>query len=131
VRASSGARVEQPPPVRIITPQELFDGWNEICGAEGLARKLKLTDGLHKKLALRIRTYPRYAFWESVINWIANNRRYHGENKSGWTCRLDWLVDNDEHPLRVYEEIPRGTEQRLEALGPERQRPRPPAAAHG
>ena len=46
-----------------------------------------------------------HAFWQAVLDKLATEPHFHGQNRDGWKASLDWLVKNDEHPLQVYEGI--------------------------
>ncbi len=86
--------------------QELVEGWNGICDEYNeLPPKQRITKVLEAKILARLQTYPEHAFWQIVLDKLATEPHFHGQNRDGWKASLDWLVKNDEHPLQVYEGI--------------------------
>ena len=99
--AGAGASL---PSIPTVTPQELAESWNEICGSEGFPLiELPMNGSRLKKATLRLREHPTVDFWERVLNGIVASPFCRGENKQGWRVTFDWLLDNDRNALKVAE----------------------------
>jgi len=89
-----------------LTPTELMESWNEICGSEGLPRIEQQTNGRKAKAKARLKTFPKSEFWGRVLNgiiesdYLMGRRRKEGDT---WKPDFDWLVRNDENPAKVME----------------------------
>ncbi len=89
-----------------LTPLELIESWNEICGTEGLSRVEQVTNGRQAKARARIKRYPKSEFWGQVLNgiiqsdYLMGRKRKEGDN---WRPDFDWLVRNDENPAKIME----------------------------
>jgi len=89
-----------------LTPLELIESWNEICGTEGLSKVEQVTNGRQAKARARIKRYPKSEFWGQVLNGIIQSDYLMGrKRKEGdtWKPDFDWLVRNDENPAKVME----------------------------
>ncbi len=89
-----------------LTPTELMDSWNDICGTEGLPRIEEYTNGRQSKARARLKRYPKLEFWNTVLNGIIRSDYLMGrKRKEGdtWKPDFDWLVRNDENPAKVKE----------------------------
>jgi len=90
-----------------MTPQEFIESWNEICASEGLPAVKDLSNGRRKKIATRLRSYPTVAFWEQVFNGVNRSDFLSGRKPNpkhpNWRATIDWLIENDENPLKVIE----------------------------
>lgn len=89
-----------------LTPLELIESWNEICGTEGLSKVEQVTNGRQAKARARIKRYPKSEFWGQVLNGIIQSDYLMGrKRKEGdtWRPDFDWLVRNDENPAKVME----------------------------
>jgi hypothetical protein len=90
-----------------MTPQEFIESWNEICASEGLPAVKDLSNGRRKKIAARLRRYPSVDFWEQVFNGVNRSDFLSGRKPSAehpnWRATIDWLIENDENPLKVVE----------------------------
>lgn len=89
-----------------MTPQEFVESWNEICASEGLPAVQDLTNGRRAKIRSRLKKYPVLQFWEKVFHGIIHSPYLMGKKrKEGdtWKPDIDWLIRNDENPLKVVE----------------------------
>jgi hypothetical protein len=90
-----------------MTAAVFMQSWNEICGSEGLPLVEDLTNGREKKIAKRLRRQPTVEFWERVFNGVIRSEFLMGRKPSpthpNWTATIDWLIANDENPLKVVE----------------------------
>jgi len=89
-----------------LTPTELMESWNEICGTEGLPKIEQQTNGRKIKAKARIKTFPKSEFWGKVLNGIIESDYLMGrKRKEGdtWKPDFDWLVKNDETPAKIME----------------------------
>jgi hypothetical protein len=90
-----------------MTHQEFIESWNEICASEGLPAVKDLSNGRRKKIAARLRRYPSVDFWEQVFNGVNRSDFLSGRKPSAehpnWRATIDWLIENDENPLKVVE----------------------------
>lgn len=87
-----------------VSPQELAESWNEICGSEGLPIiQLPMNGSRLEKAKRRLRQHPTLDFWERVLNGIIVSPFCRGENKQGWRLTFDWLLENDRNALKVAE----------------------------
>jgi hypothetical protein len=90
-----------------MTTQEFIESWNEICASEGLPAVKDLSNGRRKKIAARLRRYPSVDFWEQVFNGVNRSDFLSGRKPSAehpnWRATIDWLIENDENPLKVVE----------------------------
>lgn len=88
-----------------LTPADLIEGWNKILGSDGLSKVTALSDDRKKKIMLRLKVYPEIDWWKKVFNKIRVSKflmgRTEGDRK--WKANFDWLVANDQNPLKVYE----------------------------
>ena len=89
-----------------MTPVELMESWNEICGSEGLPRLEEFTNGRQTTARRRLKRYPKVEFWGRVFNGIVDSDYLMGrKRKEGdtWKPDFDWLMKNDENPAKVVE----------------------------
>lgn len=82
----------------IHTIVELF---NSVCV---FFPKVKfVSDKRKKKLICRLREHPDTEWWQKVFEKIQSTKFLRGENKSGWKCSFDWLIENDTNAIKVFE----------------------------
>ena len=86
-----------------MTPKEFIESWNEICAAEGLPAVIDLSNGRRKKIQARLKSYPSVEFWGKVFNGIVESKFLKGGNKDGWRATIDFVIANDENPLKIVE----------------------------
>ena len=97
------------PPRPEMTPAVFMQSWNEICGSEGLpvVDVEDMTNGRRKKISARLRRQPTVEFWERVFNGVIRSDFLMGRKPSkdhpNWMATIDWLIANDENPLKVVE----------------------------
>lgn len=103
------------PSVSDASVQDVIDGWNSICAGHGrLPRKLKPTESLKTKIRLRLKEHPEDEFWETVFNKCVDSPFLSGRSSKWRGATLDWLVENPNNAVKVYEghydEVPAQTE---------------------
>ena len=89
-----------------MTPKELMESWNEICGSEGLPMVKYFTPGREAKARRRLKTFPDVEFWGQVFNGIIQSEFLMGRNQregNNWKATFDWIISNDENPAKVAE----------------------------
>jgi hypothetical protein len=92
-----------------MTAAVFMQSWNEICGSEGLPMVDvgDMTNGRRKKISARLRRQPTVEFWERVFNGVIRSDFLMGRKPSkdhpNWMATIDWLIANDENPLKVVE----------------------------
>ena len=86
-----------------MTPKEFIESWNEICAPEGLPAVKDLSNGRRKKIQTRLRSFPTVEFWGKVFNGIVDSKFLRGQNKDGWKATIDFVIANDENPLKIVE----------------------------
>lgn len=88
---------------RVLSPEILMKGWNDICGEEGLPKVLKLTPDRRSKVNARLRTHSTLEFWTEVLNEIPEQEFLMGKNDRKWKADFDWLMANDTNAVKVLE----------------------------
>lgn len=83
--------------------QGLFDGWNDICAAQGLGRVQELTKQRQAHIRLRLHEHPAGPWWEDVLNRITETPFLMGRNDRKWSASFDWLIANDTNAVKVTE----------------------------
>lgn len=90
-----------------FAPEDLVEGWNEICVPQGLPKVLELSPTRRTKTLLRLKEHPLEEWWEIVINNIANSPFCRGlrPSKDGrrWKAHFDWLIENDTNAVKAFE----------------------------
>jgi len=87
-----------------MTVTEFIESWNEICGVEGLPLVKALSNGRTRKIKARLKSYPTVEFWGQVFNGIVASPFLMGRvGDSKWRATIDWVIRNDENPLKVAE----------------------------
>jgi hypothetical protein len=100
-QSSPNGKVEGP------TPDDLVEGWNDLCAPMGLVRVAELSVSRRKQAALRLREHPEDEFWNAVFTRIRGSPFLCGlKPKPGhehWKASFDWLIGNDTNALKIYE----------------------------
>lgn len=92
-----------------LTPEDLKDGWNEICAADGgLPKVRELTRTRKSKAIQRIKEHPEPQWWEETMTRIAHSPFCCGQvpGKNGakpWQASFDWLIGNDTNAVKAFE----------------------------
>ena len=76
---------------------DFFNLYNEKC--VNLPKATKLTEKRKQKIKKRLNTYVSREWWERVFE-KANASTF---CKKGSWCTIDWLIANDDNPLKVFE----------------------------
>lgn len=109
IRGEEKRREEKTPPtpslgaVCEISPDALASIWNEEAPTMGLAAVLSVTPARKKKLAARIRAYPKLEFWKNIFLAIGQSPFLLGNGDGGWRASFDWVFANDENVLKIAE----------------------------
>lgn len=91
-----------------FTPQDLFDGWNEICGQAGLPRVRELTRSRKSKAIQRLKEHSEQDWWDTAMQRVAESSFCcgHVPGKNGqkpWVASFDWLIHNDINAVKAFE----------------------------
>ena len=82
---------------------KFVDGWNEICGTQGLPKVAKLTKDRKDQIRLRLKDHPETEFWQKVLNKIPDTNFLTGKNDQGWRADIDWLIKNEGNAVKILE----------------------------
>lgn len=85
----------------ILTPQKLFDLYNEIC--VNLPRAREFTKSRKEKSRVRFKEHGEKEFWVKVFTILNKTPFLRGENKTGWRADFDWIIANDQNCVKVLE----------------------------
>jgi hypothetical protein len=91
-----------------VTPEELFEGWNEHCVKLGLLRVSELSKKRRENALAKIREHPAVSWWNQVLGKVANSHMLKGQCKpahsydKSFKADFDWLL-KDDNALKVYE----------------------------
>lgn len=97
----TGTEVEEK--IGRITPEELVEAWNNICGTEGFPKVNKIPADRRQKINARLKAHPEVEFWTEVLNRIARTPFLKGNNDREWKANIDWLISNDTNAVKVTE----------------------------
>lgn len=92
-----------------LTPQDLVDGWNEVCPPLGLPKVEMLSATRRQKALARLREHPQDDFWNKVMARMRGSPFLLGRSNGnsldhkGWKANFDWLIENDTNAVKVYE----------------------------
>jgi hypothetical protein len=91
-----------------LTPEDLVQGWNDCIATSGLSAVHALSETRKKKCKLRLREYPKQAWWDTVFRQIRSSKFLLGllpqsPSHKNWRLDFDWLIENDTNVLRIYE----------------------------
>jgi hypothetical protein len=75
-----------------LTPVEIFEDWNELAEACGLAKVRKLTAARRKAIGVRLREYPDTEDWRRAFKHIRDTPFLRGENDRGWKVTFNFLL---------------------------------------
>ncbi len=87
-----GPPVAKPNGVAPWEVQQAVDLWNGLADEIGLPRCAKLTEARRKKLRNRIRDAGGLPGWQKALEKIRGDPFYRGDNKRGWRCGIDFLL---------------------------------------
>lgn len=93
----------------LLTPQDLADGWNDLCAPMGLPKVEIISASRKQKAALRIREHPDIEFWNRVFGhmrvspFLLGRANGNSADHKGWKASFDWLIENDTNSIKVYE----------------------------
>lgn len=79
----------------------------------GLSKVTVLSKSRKEKLKLRLKEFSEDIIIDTIKK-IPNSKFLMGENKQGWKCTFDWLIENDKNLLKVYEGNYDGNEKTVE-----------------
>jgi hypothetical protein len=96
----SEGKPDKPPP---LTPEDLVEGWNEVCAPAGLPKVEMLSATRRQKALCRLRDHPDDAFWNVAMARVRASPFLTGKNERKWKANFDWLIDNDTNAVKVYE----------------------------
>lgn len=77
------------------------DEWNEVAKND-LSKITVLSKTRKDKLKLRLKEYGKDLIIDAIKK-IPKSKFLLGDNKQGWKCSFDWLIENDKNILKVYE----------------------------
>ena len=92
-----------------LTPQDLVDGWNEICAPAGMPKVQELSATRKRKAARRITEHPTQDWWKSALWNLARSPFARGLSKPkpgaerAWRATFDWLIRDDTNPVKAFE----------------------------
>lgn len=80
-------------------PSALFDLWNKIIDKP---KARDFTASREKKCRARLKE-KTLEEWEAIFQRLKNTPFCNGNNKSGWSADLDWIIANDNNNVRLME----------------------------
>ena len=85
-----------------VHPKDFASLYNDLC--PNLSKSTKLSTKREDQIRNRLKDYPDIEWWKEVFRkanlvYIPPNDRY----PNGWRPDLEFLVSNDDNPLKVYE----------------------------
>ena len=83
------------------TTKQVFELYNQICTKLPKAREL--TEKRKEKIKVRLKEHSELDFWRCVFEKANDTPFLYGDNKNGWTARLDWFIENDTNAIKVLE----------------------------
>lgn len=90
-----------------LTPENLMEGWNEIVAPAGLPKVVELTPKRKQLANARIKEHPTKDYWEQAFSNITTSRLLRGMVKGNghdnWRASFDWVIENAERPVKIYE----------------------------
>ena len=87
---------KQPP-----NAKKIMASFNQIC--HSLKPAKSLTVYRKKKIQARTKTLKSLKDWENLFQKVENAAFLKGQNKYGWRATFDWLIKNDQNPVKVLE----------------------------
>jgi uncharacterized protein YdaU (DUF1376 family) len=106
MRSQCDGNAPPPPPIRkkelqpkgcsasgdALTPQDVFESWNEMAPKFGLPVAKGLTPARKRHTLARLREYPAMEDWQRAFRHIADTPWLCGDNDRGWRADYDFLV---------------------------------------
>lgn len=91
----------------IKAPEDVVEGWNTVVAPAGLPKVVELTPKRRQLILARIREHPRQDWWERMLTNITTSRLLRGLVKGSghdnWKATFDWVIENAERPVKIYE----------------------------
>jgi uncharacterized protein YdaU (DUF1376 family) len=81
----------EPPKEEPITPEEIFETWNEVAEEVGLPKAVRLTKKRRVQMKARIRENNLGDF-RKVFKAIKRSAFLTGDNPSGWRANIDFML---------------------------------------
>jgi len=81
--------------------REMMASYNCIC--RSLKPVKTLTSDRKKKGQARVKTMKSLKEWETLFQKVENTPFLKGKNNYGWQANFDWLIKNDQNPVKVLE----------------------------
>lgn len=88
--------------------QSIQDSWNSIAEQKGISKVALITKPREDKLKTRLKEQNFLDVLEfifSALLRLPSSHNYFGNNKSNWKISLDYLIDNGNNYIKVYEEL--------------------------
>lgn len=92
-----------------LSPQDLADGWNDLCAPLGLPKVEIISATRRQKAMLRIHEHSDVEFWNRVFGhvrvspFLLGRTNGNARDHKGWKASFDWLIENDTNCIKVYE----------------------------
>ncbi len=88
--------------------QSIQDSWNVIAEQKGISKIALITKPREDKIKARLKEQNFLDVMEYVFSALSKlpvTHNYFGNNKNGWKISFDYLVDNGNNYIKVYEEL--------------------------
>lgn len=107
--SDSGSESPHPPQAETasekIPLQEIADMWNATC--TNLSKVTKITDKRKKKIPIRIKEMGGWGnaqpMLKEIFQKVQQSNFMNGDNKRAWTCDFDWIFENGNNWVKIYE----------------------------
>ena len=81
--------------------KEVVELFNSTCVS--FPKVIRLTEKRSVKIRSRIKELSDFSMLAAVFEKMQNSSFLKGHNKAGWKATFDWIFDNEENMLKVYE----------------------------
>jgi hypothetical protein len=83
-------------------PSRVLEMYNKICG-HALGKVLKLSIARNTKIVNRCKILKTLGEWEALFERVMSSSFLKGRNDRNWKASFDWIIRNDDNPLKVLE----------------------------
>jgi hypothetical protein len=87
-----------------VSPERIVSLWNRMAATTAELKPVsRITPARRKHIAARLQLLPTIRDWRNLFSKVEENDFLKGKSERGWTCSLDWLIKNEDNPIKVIE----------------------------
>jgi hypothetical protein len=87
-----------------VSPERIMSLWNRMAATTAELKPIsRITPARRKHITARLQLLPTIRDWRNLFSKVEENDFLKGKGNRSWVCSLDWLIKNEDNPIKVIE----------------------------